>query len=139
MILNRKQLCIIGGSALGALLLAVLLVFLVRGCRKEETPMPSGDREADYQAFLNATFDSVEEARGAAAAWMGRFIAVGDEERIAETQAILDCFLQMQEFFAREYPSERSFRSQMSFMGKRFEDSPYPVVRNSWQRISYCR
>lgn len=139
MILNRKHLYIIGGGTLGAILLTVLLIFLFRGCRKEEAPLPSGDMEADYQEFLNASFDSLEEARSEAAAWVGRFIAIGDEERTAQTEAILESFLQMQDFFAREYPSERSFRSQMTFMGKRFEDSPYPVVRNSWQRISYCR
>ena len=133
----RKKLYIIGGSVLGAILLIAGIILLVRGCGSGKgQAVPRANYEAEYQSFLQSGFNTPEEAADAAAAWMGRFIADGNEEKIAETQAILDCFLQMQDFFAREFPSDRSFRSQMNYMGTRFTDSPYPVVRKTWLRVS---
>ena len=137
MIRPRKKLYLIAGSILGALLLATGLVLLIRGCGSGKgQAVPRSDSEAQYRHFLGDGFDSLEEATRATAAWMGRFIADGNEERMEETQGILDAFLQMQDFFARDFPSDRSFRSQMNYMGTRFTDSPYPVVRKTWLRVS---
>lgn len=137
MTMERKKLYILVGSVLAGLLFLTGLFFMVRGCGRGETPSSSREnQEAGYKTFLNTGFESLEEASKATAAWMGRFIATGDDARVGETQAILDCFLQMEDFFAREFPSDRSFQSQMKYMGTRFMDSPYPVVRKTWLRIS---
>lgn len=132
-----KKPYVIAGSILAGLLLVTGLFFLLRGCGREKAPaVPVEDYDAAYQAFLDGGFASLDEAASETAAWMGRFIADGREERVEETQAILECFLQMQDFFARDFPSDRSFRSQMKYMGTRFADSPYPVVRKTWQRVT---
>lgn len=137
MIRPSKKRYLIAGSILGALLLATGLVLLIRGCGSGKgQAIPRSDYEAQYRSFLNSGFDSPEEASREASVWMGRFLADGKEERVAEVQAILDCFLQMQDFFARDFPSDRSFRSQMNYMGTRFTDSPYPVVRKTWLRVT---
>ena len=135
--LTRKTSFFLAGGALVAVLLIVGLILLMRGCSRED-PAPAGpDKEAEYGAFLTCgCFDTPEEGQLAAASWLGYFSVKEDEARIAETEAIIQAFRQMQEFFSRDFPSGRSFRSQTAFMGKRFIDSPYPVVRNSWQVIS---
>lgn len=137
MIVNRQKIYCLGGSVLAVVLVIFGAIFLIRGCgRGKGQAVTRENVEQEYRCFINGGFDSLEEASQEAAAWMGRCIAIGEEERIDEAQAILNCFLEMQDFFARDFPSERSFHSQMEFMGKRFQDSPYPVVRNTWLRIS---
>lgn len=137
MIMERKKQYIIGGSVLAGILLVLGLIFLLRGCGSGDSQaVPREDYEKEYKSFLNSGFESLEEASKATAAWMGRFIAEGNQERIEEVQGILDSFLQMQDFFGRDFPSDRSFQSQMKFMGTRFVDSPYPVVRKTWLRVS---
>lgn len=132
-----KKPYVVAGSILAGLLLVTGLVLLLRGCGREKGPaVPAKDYESAYQAFLDGGFASLDDATRETAAWMGRFIADGNEERIEEVQGILDSFLQMKDFFARDFPSDRSFRSQMKYMGKRFTGSPYPVVRKTWQRVS---
>ena len=134
---KRKKIFIIAGSALGGILLIMALVLLLRGCGSANgQAVPREDFEKEYQVFLNSGFESLEDASRETAAWMGRFIADGKEDQVEETQAILECFLQMQDFFARDFPSERSFQSQMKYMGTRFVDSPYPVVRKTWLRVA---
>lgn len=121
-------------TALGVIAGALLLF---RQCGTEtDQPLPQKDPDAEYQAMLNACFNSPDDGQEAAAAYMGYFTAAEYEDRATVAEEILNAFLQMDDFFSKSFTTYRSFLSQTGYMDSRFEKSPYPVVRDSWKEIS---
>lgn len=92
--------------------------------------------EAAYDIFLAGCYLSPRDGQEDAAFWMGYYSVRGQQARVHECEAVLRAFLGMAHFFEGYFPSGDSFRSQSSYMASRFENSPYPVVRNTWCEIS---
>ena len=94
------------------------------------------DKEAEFAAFLNATYTKPEYGRDDAAYWMGYFTARGDRKRAADCKNILKYFQGMMFFFNGYFPSEHSYDSQLRCIETRFSNSGYPVVLYSWIHLS---